>query len=193
MGFVAILFAILLGLLANEVESYLPMLNKMLNKIALALLTPARRERYRQEWPLVLKDAPGELTRIIWSLSFIVGALLFRIGDGVNYLKPRLLRCVPILDERKFYSMWLRDIAIILESSDVTLLEYSDTPIGEEGSKRFRTCIRYQLDGLTREELRKKLGLSPADDLWQLSPPVKLLRRGYGLLTKLYRGRKPER
>ena len=188
MGLAAILFVVLLGLLTNEAQAYQPLLQKILIKIALALLTPARRERYREEWPLVLQDTTGEVTRTVRALCFINSGLLFRIGDSLNYLKPRLLRCVPILDPQKYGVMWMEDLIVMLKSPDVTLLDYKDVQLSE---KTFRTEIKLQYnDNLSKKEFAKKLGLSRASDPWQTSRPVWFLRRGYGLLIKPRRGRK---
>jgi hypothetical protein len=177
----AILSTIALGLLINEAQAFQPLLQRTIVKIALALLTPARRERYREEWPSTLQGAPGEMTRTLWALWFISAGLMFRIGDGLNYLKPQLMRYMPILDERQLWSMWFEDVMLMIKAPEVTVLDYKNTRIGE---KTTQMEIHMRVDNLTGKELAKKLGLSRASDPWQLSPAVKLLRRGYGLLTK---------
>ena len=95
----AIVTALLVGLLRSEVDAWLPWLVKKLHAIAVGRVPDDLRARYSEEWLADLNDTPGILTKVASAVGLIyAGSVISRqrerrtgtiSGDALRFLIER--------------------------------------------------------------------------------------------------------
>jgi hypothetical protein len=175
---ITVLLPILLGLLAIELWAYQPTIQQMLLKLACALLPPGERATRHEEWQAYILEFPGELTRTF--LAF--GCFRAGVRISLRHVTAKLLRFVPILDDRKYGVMLMREISAVMEHPNVTVLDIRDVNRTETNGKvSITTILEWKRHGMTYQELEEELDLRAMSSV-QNSRPVQLLRSGYSFL-----------